>query len=139
MRSFIGAFAAVLATLLLADSLWLRTMLPFYQRSLGGLLAPTPDLTAAGLFYLLYAIGVVALVVRPAARPGPVGGVAARGALFGLVAYGTYDLTNQATLAHWSPALTLVDMAWGCALTAAAGTAGGLIVRWRGGSRAGMR
>ena len=41
-----------------------------------------------------------------------------RGALFGLVAYATYDLTNLATLRGWSLPVTLVDIAWGAAVTA---------------------
>jgi uncharacterized membrane protein len=46
------------------------------------------------------------------------------GALLGLVAYGTYDLTNQATLKTWSTTITLADMAWGSVLTALAASAG---------------
>ena len=46
------------------------------------------------------------------------------GLVFGLAAYATYDLTNQATLSLWSTRLTLIDMAWGAAATALAATAG---------------
>jgi hypothetical protein len=43
-------------------------------------------------------------------------------ALLGLVAYGTYDLTNLATVKAWPWIVTLVDMAWGTVLaTAVAG------------------
>jgi uncharacterized membrane protein len=42
-----------------------------------------------------------------------------RGALFGLVTYATYDLTNLATLRDWPLQVTLVDLIWGTALTAA--------------------
>ena len=38
------------------------------------------------------------------------------GALFGLVTYGTYDLTNAATLKGWSLTVTIVDMLWGAFL-----------------------
>ena len=40
------------------------------------------------------------------------------GALFGLIAYATYDLTNLATLQGWPLVVTAVDMVWGAALTA---------------------
>jgi uncharacterized membrane protein len=76
------------------------------------------------VFYLLYALGVVALAVRPGQAPRAWRGATLRGALFGLVAYGTYDLTNQATLPHWPWSLTVVDMAWGCVLTGWAATIG---------------
>lgn len=42
------------------------------------------------------------------------------GLLFGLVAYATYDLTNQATLRAWPWELTPVDLAWGAGATAIA-------------------
>jgi uncharacterized membrane protein len=44
----------------------------------------------------------------------------ASGALLGLVAYGTYDLTNQATLKDWPWVVTLTDLAWGAFVTGAA-------------------
>ena len=49
-----------------------------------------------------------------------VGKAAWTGALFGLVAYATYDLTNQATLRVWPAHITLIDMAWGAFATATA-------------------
>jgi uncharacterized membrane protein len=75
-------------------------------------------LVPAALFYPLYASGVVALVVLPGVPAGRWYAVVARGALFGVVAYGTYDLTNQATLRAWPVWLTVLDMAWGTVLTA---------------------
>ena len=42
-----------------------------------------------------------------------------RGALFGFVAYATYDLTNMATLRGWPTIVTIIDMAWGTFLSAA--------------------
>src|SRR5687768_6667429 len=43
--------------------------------------------------------------------------------------YGTYDLTNLATLRRWPPALAAVDLAWGSLLTGLAATAGYLAAR----------
>jgi len=120
--AWIVVYVATLLALGALDSVWLTTMLPAYQHGLGGLLAATPDLTAAGLFYLLYAAGLVILVVQPGGRGQRWYLVSARGALFGLVAYGTYDLTNQATLRDWPAWLTVADMTWGTVLTAVAAT-----------------
>jgi uncharacterized membrane protein len=39
------------------------------------------------------------------------------GALLGLVAYGTYDFTNQATLKNWPVIVTVVDLIWGAVIT----------------------
>ena len=40
------------------------------------------------------------------------------GALFGLVTYATYDLTNLATVKDWPLLVTLVDLVWGSVLAA---------------------
>ena len=122
MRIAAGAYVAALVTLCAGDGVWLSTMLQTYRRALGNLLAATPAFAPAALFYLLYAAGVVTLVVLPGVTARRWGLVAARGGLFGLVAYGTYDLTNQATLRDWPVWLTVLDMGWGTVLTAVAAT-----------------
>jgi uncharacterized membrane protein len=120
--TWVVAYATALVALCAFDGVWLTTMLPTYRIGLGGLLAPMPSIPPAVLFYLLYAAGVVTLVVLPGITARRWAGVMARGALFGLVAYGTYDLTNQATLRDWPVMLTVLDMAWGTVLTAIAAT-----------------
>ena len=48
---------------------------------------------------------------------------AAYGALFGLVVYGVYDFTNYSTLRQCPLVLTLADVAWGAAASAACASA----------------
>lgn len=99
------------------DAVWLTLMAdPLYRARLGGLLLPAFAPLPAVLFYLLYVTGIVLLVPRA--------GAAWRGGLLGLVAYGTYDLTNQATLAGWSWAVTGADLVWGTLLTGTAAWVG---------------
>lgn len=129
--------AAVVATLLsmgVLDAIWLTTMTPrLYRRQLPELLLDTPAWAPAVAFYLLYAVGVVVLVVLPGLDgEWPLARVLAMGALLGLVAYGTYDLTNQATLRGWSMLVTVVDMAWGAALTATVGAIAVTVARRAG-------
>ena len=57
-------------------------------------------------------------------------GTASRAALFGLVAYATYDLSNLATLKSWPIGLALIDMAWGSALSAMSAVAGRAAHGW---------
>lgn len=38
------------------------------------------------------------------------------GALFGLIAYATYDLTNLATIKDWPLLVTIIDLVWGTVL-----------------------
>ena len=95
------------------------------------LLAPSINGKAAILFYLLYGFGIMALVVLPAIHHETrISQVAISAAIFGLVAYGTYDLTNHATLKNWPWTVTVVDMTWGALLTTIAGTAAVIILRY---------
>lgn len=125
------AAATVLIVMGIADAAWLTTMTErFYRPSLPGLLREQPSWAPALGFYLLYAAGTIVLVVAPALDGGhPLGRVAATGALLGAVAYGTYDLTNLATVRGWSTRVTVVDIAWGALLTTVAATAAVALAR----------
>jgi len=119
-------YLAVVATMIVLDALWIGVLArPLYLRGIGHLMAEQPNFVAALAFYLLYAIGLMAFVVLPRA-PGDWQLAAAWGALFGLIAYMTYDLTNMATLRDWPLGLSFIDMGWGCIATALAATAGRL-------------
>ncbi len=120
-----------LATLLavgVLDFLWLRVIaISWYEGGMAHLLAARPNLWAAAAFYLLYPVGLLVFAV------GPAGGDSARalllGALFGLFAYGTYDLTNLAVMRDWPIGLTFIDIGWGAFVSAAGALAGTLAVR----------
>ncbi|MFZ2494752.1 MAG: DUF2177 family protein [Candidatus Saccharimonadales bacterium] len=102
------------------DALWLSVIAnKFYKSQIGPLLLEKPNMTAAVLFYVIYVIGIVAYVVTPALEKGSWQHAVGYGALFGFVAYATYDLTNLATLKGWSTKLVIVDLLWGAVLTAA--------------------
>jgi uncharacterized membrane protein len=110
--------------MLALDLAWLGLVAPpFYRSTIGPLMRPSPDLAAAALFYAIYVVGVNEFVLGALPPGTPLARVAARGALFGLVAYATFDLTAQAVLAGWSPLVTAVDMVWGTLLTATVATA----------------
>jgi len=119
MKTFIIAYLSSILPMLAIDGVWLATMSKrFYAARLGSLMTASPRLAPAGLFYLLYNLGVALLVVVPAVDGGTsMVKVFAYGALLGLVAYGTYDLTNQATLKDWPVVVTVVDLVWGALLT----------------------
>ncbi|WP_296815150.1 DUF2177 family protein [Brevundimonas sp.] len=112
--SFALAFGAL-------DFVWLSQMAPrVYRPAIGEIMADQVRWGPALAFYLIYVLGVTLLVVMPALRDGGVMRAAWTGALFGFVAYATYDLTNQATLRVWPTHLSLTDMAWGTVATAVA-------------------
>lgn len=114
------AAVSLLITMGVLDAVWLATMTSrLYRAQLGELLLPAPQWLPALAFYVLYAVGAMLLVALPALREDwTLARAAMMAALLGLVAYGTYDLTNAATIRGWSNAVTLVDMVWGASLTA---------------------
>ncbi|MDP2032205.1 MAG: DUF2177 family protein [Polaromonas sp.] len=125
LKTALIAYAAALVFFLAADMFWLGLLMPDqYQAWIGPLMRQQPLLLPAVVFYLLYPAGLVVFAIRPALeRPGW-GRAAALGAFFGLLAYGTYDLSNLATLKNWPVQLTLVDMVWGAALSCGSALAG---------------
>lgn len=115
------------------DLVWLSTATSrIYAPYLGDLLAPKPNLPVAAVFYLFYVVGILALAVVPGLREGAIAGALWRGALFGLLAYATYDLTNLATIRDWPWQVSVIDMVWGTTLNTVVAGAGYLAGRWLG-------
>lgn len=105
------------------DAVWLNWAGPnFYRPRLGALLADEFRLVPALAFYCAYIAAIVWFAVRPGIAGG-LGTAALNGALLGAICYATYDLTNQATLRHWSTTVTIADIAWGAFATAIAASA----------------
>jgi uncharacterized membrane protein len=119
MKTVIVSYLISLLSLFVIDGIWLATMSKsFYGKNLGALMSSTPQLLPALLFYLIYVAAAVVLVVLPAINNNTgLLTVFLTGALLGLAAYGTYDLTNQATIKDWPLVVTIVDLAWGSTLT----------------------
>ncbi len=90
------------------------------------------NLPVALAFYTVCVVGVLVFAVLPGAREGAVAGALWRGALLGLVACGTYDLTNLSTIKDWAWQVSTVDLAWGTVVTAAASGIGCFAARWVG-------
>jgi len=113
------------------DFVWLSVMGgTFYRSHLGEMMADKPNLAVAGLFYLVYVGGLVYFAVSPALASGSWVTALVAGAILGFVAYGTYDMTNLATLKNWPVAVTVVDTIWGTCLTGFSATMGYLLTRW---------
>ncbi len=126
---FVIAYIAVAVVFLVLDALWLGVFaLGLYRRELGPLLLDKPNLAIAAVFYLLMVGGVVLLAVLPALDNGGWTRALWMGAVLGLVAYATYDITNLSTLRNWSLTVTLADLAWGTIVTAVSAVAGTLAV-----------
>lgn len=133
MTRFVALYGGTLAAFLVLDALWLGVVARrFYAAQLGEMLREDPRWGAAGLFYLIYVLGVVVLAVLPALEVRSAGRAVALGGLLGLVAYAAYDLTNLATLKGFPVRMVVVDLAWGTVLTGAVAWAGYLVGRGLG-------
>ncbi len=123
MTKYLILYASCALVFFPMDFVWLSTMgKSVYQREIGSLLLPNPNLIVAGAFYLAYLVGVVVLVAAPA--EGDVVKALVTGAVLGFVAYATYDLTNLSTLKGFTATIAAIDIVWGTALTAVSAAAG---------------
>ena len=127
---FLKAYGATAVVFFLVDFVWLtRVAGSFYRREIGSFMLEQPRLGVATIFYVAYVLGIVVFAVMPAFREQSVMTAALLGALLGAVAYGTYDITNFATLRNWPVTVTMIDIAWGTMLTSVSATAGYLALR----------
>jgi uncharacterized membrane protein len=116
---FLSLYGLSLLVMLPLDILWLSTAgATLYKKEIGSLLLEKPALGPAAVFYLLYSVGVVVFAISPAYRDGSWNTALVYGALFGLLSYATYDLSNLATLRGYTMTIALIDITWGTVLTA---------------------
>lgn len=123
--SLLLAFGACLLTFVVLDTAWLLLVgIGQFQALIGPIMKPEPNLLAAAAFYVIYAVGLLLLVIRPAVQQRSIGLAAANGAVLGLTSYATFDLTNLAVIKGWTLGLALLDMTWGTTLSSVAAVAG---------------
>jgi uncharacterized membrane protein len=114
---FIKLFLIALPVFFIIDMVWLVLVAKkFYQDQIGFLMKPDINWFAAIIFYLLFIAGLVIFVISPAVLKHSWIHALLFGALFGLITYATYDLTNLATLKDWPLLVTVVDLIWGSVL-----------------------
>jgi uncharacterized membrane protein len=113
------------------DMVWLVLVARgFYQKHLGFLMRSNPNWSAAVLFYLLFVFGLLVFVIVPSLETGSTKKVLILGALFGLITYATYDLTNMATVKDWPWVVTVEELMWGCILATSVSYMGFLAGKW---------
>ena len=107
-------YLIALPAFLLIDALWLGVVAKdLYQKEIGFLMGESVNWIAAAVFYLLFILGLTVFVIEPAIRRGQWITALSLGALFGLITYATYDLTNLATIKDWPLSVTVIDLIWG--------------------------
>ena len=130
MFFYLTAYIATTVVFLMCDAVWLGLVAKkFYAQQMGHLMRPDINMGIAAVFYLFYTVGIVVFAIKPAYAAQNMWLALGYGALFGLLAYGTYDITNMATLKDWPIKMSLIDMAWGTFLTATAASLGYVITQ----------
>ncbi len=120
---FIKLYLITLPVFFAVDMIWLGIVAKnFYASQIGTLMKTDINWTAAIVFYLLFIVGLVLFVISPALEKSSWTYALFFGALFGLITYATYDLTNLATLKDWPLLVTIVDLVWGMTLAALVST-----------------
>ncbi len=116
---FFALYGIAFVIFLVIDMIWLGLIAKnLYQLHIGTLLRPDVQWIPAIVFYLLFVVGLVVFVIEPSLTAKSWVQALWKGALFGLIAYATYDLTNLATLKGWSLPVTAIDLCWGAFVTA---------------------
>ena len=120
---FVKIYLIALPVFFAIDMLWLGLVAKnFYAKQIGFLMKTNINWLAAIIFYLLFIVGLVLFVIIPALEKNSWTHVIIFGALFGLITYATYDLTNLATLKDWPLLVTVVDLIWGMVLASLVST-----------------
>jgi len=118
VKPFIIAYVSVTVAFLALDGLWLGLIAKhFYAQQLGDLMRRDFLVLPAILFYLIYSAGLVWFAVLPVVSGSSLLVVSLNGAFLGLIAYGTYNMTNLATLNNWPTFMTAVDLTWGTVMS----------------------
>lgn len=129
--TYLKLFSALLPLMVLVDLLWIGVVMSgFYRGQIGHLMSGSVQWPSAAAFYLLFVVGLIYFAVMPGVMSGSLGKTFLIGAFLGLIAYGTYDLTNHATLKDWPLMMTVIDMAWGAFLSGSLASVGFLLHRY---------
>ena len=130
MKTYLVAYAAAIGAFLILDGLWLGLIAKnFYAEQLSAHLRKDFQVFPAVAFYLIFTAGLVFLAVRPDQTDLSLMNIAFYGAVVGLLAYGTYDMTNLATLRDWPLKVSLIDWAWGTALSSVVAVCSAVVTR----------
>lgn len=124
------AYLAALLVFGMLDAIWLWTMSGrLYRPVLGDILLSDLRMTPAIVFYFLYPAGLTFFTIAPVLKSGEWYTAGLYASFFAIIAYGTYDLTNYATLRNWNLEITIIDLAYGTTVSAISAIVGLMAAR----------
>ena len=136
MLSYVKLYVISLFIFIVVDLIWIAGIMKnFYRMQLGHLSRTTngsmsPNIPSSIIVWMLIVLGLILFVLPKIPKTGPGFEGILWGALFGLVVYGVYDLTNYALLKDWTLSMTIVDMLWGTVACGISGFIVGHLARW---------
>ena len=113
----IKTFFIALIFFFIIDVFWIYFVAtPMYKQEVGSLMEL--KVPPALIFYVVFLLGLIFFVINPN-QNNTLLNVFLIGAFFGLVTYGTYDLTVYASMNIFSLKLVIADILWGMFLSGA--------------------
>ena len=113
----IKTFFIALIFFFIIDVFWIYFIAtPMYKQEVGSLMEL--KVPPALIFYVVFLLGLIFFVINPN-QSNTLLNVFLIGAFFGLVTYGTYDLTVYASMNIFSLKLVIADILWGMFLSGA--------------------
>ena len=131
MTKLIPAYFTMMLVMFMLDLIWLSMLVkPIYQQGIGHLMAHQPNLIFAGLFYVVYVLGLVRFALLPNKMTKGCKATFIASAIFGFFVYASYDLTNLALLNNWPLGMSIIDVTWGTLLSGVSAAAGKMMLDW---------
>jgi len=116
----IKTFFIALAFFCIIDVFWIYFVAtPMYKQEVASLMEL--KVAPAIIFYIIFLLGLIFFVINPNLS-NTLLNVFMIGAFYGLVTYGTYDLTVFATMNIFSLKLVFADILWGMVLSGSVAT-----------------
>jgi uncharacterized membrane protein len=110
-----------------ASDLYKKELGPFLRMSGTGL---QPIIWAALIVYIAIPLGTMLFVLPRISADNFVSSALLWGALYGIVVYTVYDMTNYSLVRDWPLRVALIDIGWGGLLNAIGALAAAWLNRW---------
>ena len=124
-------YLAMLIFFICAEVIVLTNIIqPLFFKHIGHLMRENTNFVLAALFYLFYVMGVYWFATKAGLRSDSLIVAIFSGSFLGLIAFGTYELTNYLVLKDWKAILVIVDTFWGMLISGAMAAIGYQVYKW---------
>ena len=125
------AYVAMLVFFICAELIVLTNFMnPLFVKYIGHLMRDQTNFYVAALFYFFYVAGVYWFATKAGLRSDSISVAILSGAFLGLLAFGTYEITNFVILKDWKAVLVIADISWGIIISGSLAGLGYMVVKW---------